>query len=87
VSGHLVRPKARIDPQVFERFVEPLDVLLQLEQPVAEGAGHVEAAVAVNPAAVAERDAHLALRHEFTVEPRHSFVRARRHADPPENTD
>ena len=37
--AHLVRPEARIDAQVFERAVEPVDVLLHLEQPVAEACG------------------------------------------------
>ena len=73
--AHLLRAEARIDAQIFERAVEPVDMLLHLEQPVAEGAGHVEAAVAVDPARVAERDAHLALGHEFAVEPGYPFVR------------
>ena len=72
--AHLVRPEARIDAQVFQRAVEPVDVLLHLEQPVPEGAGHVETAVAIDPARVTERNAHLALRHELAVEPGHPFV-------------
>jgi hypothetical protein len=58
------------------QFVEPVDVLLHLEQPVAEAAGHVEAAVAVDPAAVTKRDLHLAFRQEFAVEPGQALVRS-----------
>src|SRR5689334_5625369 len=50
-------------------------MLLQLEQLAVEGAGHVEAAIAVQPARVAERDADLVLRHVGPVEPGHPHVR------------
>jgi hypothetical protein len=79
--AHAPRPEAGVDAQVFERAVQPLDVLLHLEQPVAEAAGHVEAAVAIDPARVAEGDAHLPLRHELAVEPGDALVGSDRHLD------
>ena len=47
---HLLRAEPGIDPQIFERAVEAVDVLPHLEKPMAEAAGHVEAAVAIDPA-------------------------------------
>ena len=72
--AHAGRPEARIDAQVLQRAVEPLDMLPHLEQPVAEAAGHVEAAVAVDPGGVAERNPHLPLRHELAIEPGDTLV-------------
>ena len=48
-GSHILWPKARIDAQILERAIEPVDMLLHLEQAVAEAAGHVEPAVAVDP--------------------------------------
>src|SRR5712671_6802731 len=49
-------------------------MLLQTERRAFEGAGHVEGAVAVLPAAVAERDHDLAFRHELAVEPGDALI-------------
>src|SRR5262245_45818651 len=84
--AHLLRPEARIDAQVLERPVEPLHVLLHLEQAMAEAARHVEAAVAVHPARITEGDAHLALRDELAVEPRDPLVATYRHVSPSRET-
>src|SRR6185436_20259587 len=81
--AHLLRPEAWIDAQVLERAVEAVDVLLHLEQPMAEAAGHVEAAVAIDPARIAEWNAHLAFRHELAVEPCDPLVGAYRHLESP----
>ena len=69
----------RVDAQILERAVQALDVLLDLEHPAVEGAGHVERAVAVQPAAVAKRHAHLALGHVVAVEVSDPLVRQRVH--------
>src|SRR5205085_8759516 len=53
---------------------EAVDVLLQAEGLALEGARHVEGAVAVLPAAVAEGNHHVALRHEFAVEPGDALI-------------
>ena len=76
---HLGRRQARIDAQILERAVEALDVLLDFEHAAVEGAGHVERAVAVQPAAVAKRHAHLALGHVVAVEVGDPLVRQRAH--------
>ena len=55
-------------PQVAQRAVEALDVLLEAEDAPVEGARHVEAAVAAVEAAVAVGDDHLGLGHEPAVE-------------------
>src|SRR4051794_8664158 len=49
-------------------------MLLQLERPAREGAGHVKRGVAVFEAAVAERDDDFALRHDAAVEIRDAVV-------------
>src|SRR5262249_22289585 len=62
------------DLQVAQRAVEAVDMLLQPERLALEGARHVEGAVAILPAAVAERDHDLALRHEVAVEPGDALI-------------
>src|SRR5581483_12468079 len=49
-------------------------MLLQAERRALEGARHVEGAVAVLPAAIAERDHDLIFRHELAVEPGDALV-------------
>src|SRR5205823_3010865 len=65
---HLRRLEPAVDPGVAQRAVEPVDVLLDLEDAPVEGAGHVEHAVALRKAAVAEGNHHLALRNDLAVE-------------------
>src|SRR6188508_419186 len=74
VRHHLLGPDAGIDLQVAQRTVEAVDMLLQPERLALEGARHVEGAVAVLPAAVAERDHDLAFRHEVAVEPGDALI-------------
>ena len=74
VRHHLLRADAGIDLQVAQRAVEAVDMLLQAERLALEGARHVEGAVAVLPAAVAERDHDLAFRHELAVEPGDALI-------------
>src|SRR5260370_8468750 len=50
-------------------------MLLQPEGAAVKGARHVEGAVAVLPAPVAERDQHLILGHEFAVKPGEAGIR------------
>src|SRR5581483_3503990 len=66
---HLLRADPRVEAQVSQGAVKAVDVLLEAEGAAVEGARHVESAVAVFPAAVAEGDQHLVLRHEFSVKP------------------
>src|SRR5260370_9600036 len=49
-------------------------MLLQAERRALEGARHVERAVAVLPAAVAERDHDLAFGHELAIEPGDALI-------------
>src|SRR6266478_366217 len=49
-------------------------MLLQAERRALEGTCHVERAVAILPAAVAERDHDLAFRHELAVEPGDALI-------------
>src|SRR5262249_35499281 len=78
-GAHLLRSETRIDAQILERAVEPVDMFLHLEQPVVEAARHIEAAITVDPARIAKRYPHLALRNEASIEPGNSFVAARAH--------
>src|SRR5579863_4229335 len=66
--NHLRGAKAGVDPQIAQRAVEAVDVLLQFERPAVKGPGHVEGGVAVFEAAVAKRHDDLALRHDLAVE-------------------
>ena len=74
VGDHLLGRDAGIDLQVAQRAVEAVDMLLQPERRALEGARHVEGAVAVLPAAVAERDHDLGFRHELAVEPGDALI-------------
>src|SRR5205085_11671196 len=61
-------------------------MLLQLERPAVESAGHVESGIAVFEAAVAERQHDLALRHDTAVEIRNPVVGpSLTHQRPPSN--
>src|SRR6201995_1495957 len=68
VRHHLLGRQAGIDLQIAQRAVETVDMLLQAEWRTLEGAGHVEGAVAVLPAAVTERDHDLVFGHELAVD-------------------
>ena len=61
---HLVRAEAGVDAQIFERAIEPADMLFQFERPAVKRAGHVERGVAVFEAAVANGITHVALGHD-----------------------
>ena len=74
VRDHLLGREAGIDLQVAQRAVEAVDMLLQAERLAVEGARHVEGAVAVLPAAVAERNHDLAFGHELAVEPGDALI-------------
>ena len=76
--GHLRGRQARVDVEVFERAVEPCDVLLDAEGLAVEAPGHVEDRIAAQKALVAERDHDLALADDLAVEPGDAFV-AERH--------
>src|SRR6266851_151443 len=67
-GDHLLGLEADVDPEVAQRAIEPLDVLLQAEDAPLEGARHVEAAVAAVEAAVAVGDDDLRLGDEPAVE-------------------
>src|SRR4030095_3760162 len=66
-GAHLLRSKARIDAEIFERAIEPVDVFLHLEQAVIEAARHIECAVTIDPAGVAKGYPDLTLGWERTV--------------------
>ena len=80
---HLGRRKTRVDTQDLERAIEPLDMLLELEDPAFEGAGDIERAVAEDPAPVPERHEDLALGHELSVEIGDPLVRQIIHGGDP----
>src|SRR5216684_1579965 len=67
-GDHLLGLEADVDPEVAQRAIEPLDVLLQAEDAPLEGARHVEAAVAAVEAAIAVGDDDLRLGDEPAVE-------------------
>src|SRR5271165_3646476 len=75
---HLVGRQSRVYVEVFERAVEPCDVLLEPEGLAVEAPGHVENRVTAQKALVAERDHHLAFADDLAVEPGDTFV-AERH--------
>src|SRR5262249_7343939 len=79
---HLALREAAIDAGIAQRAEEALDMLLHAERAAAEAAGHVEDAVAVGPARIAEGHHDLAFRHDLTVEPGDAFV-AECHDFPP----
>src|SRR6267143_4011174 len=72
--NHLLRTYAGIQTQITERAIEAVNVLLEPEGAAVKGARHVEGAVAVLPAPVAERDQYLILGHELAVEPGESGI-------------
>src|SRR4029077_2702587 len=76
--GHLRGREARVDVEVFERTVEPGDVLLDAEGFAVKAPGHVENRIAAQKALVAKRNHDLALADDLTVEPGDAFV-AKRH--------
>ena len=76
---HLLEAHAGIHLQIFERFVEALEMLVELENTMAEGARHIERAIAIFKAAVAERDHGAAFRHDLSVDVYHPFVGQIRH--------
>src|SRR5262249_42188633 len=59
-----------VDAEVAERAIQAVEVFLQPEDPVPEGAGRVEHGVAVLEPAVTERDAHVPLGNDPAVEVR-----------------
>ena len=65
--GHLGLCHLRIDAHPLQRFVQPVEVLVQPEYLVPERAGSVEHGVAHDEPAVADRDRCLALRHDLAV--------------------
>jgi hypothetical protein len=71
---HLGFADSRVDPEIAERAIKPLDMLLELEGSLVEGSGHVERGIPVLEAPVSKRHKNLAFRHDFAVEIRHSFV-------------
>ena len=77
---HFILGDARIDSHVIKRVVEAVQVFVEFEDPVAEGACHVKHGVAVLEAAIPEWHDGLAFRHDLAVEVRHTFVlTGRRH--------
>src|SRR5208282_5189271 len=71
---HLARRQARVDVEIFERPVEPGDMIGEAKGLAVEAAGHVENGIAAQKALVAERDLDLALAHDLAVEPGDAFV-------------
>src|SRR5262249_49800883 len=66
---HLLRTHSGIQTQITKRAIEAVNVFFEREGTAVKGARHVENAVAVLPAPVAERDQDLILGHELAVEP------------------
>src|ERR1700747_42152 len=75
---HLRGRQSRVDIEVFERAVEPCDVLLEAKGLAVEAPGHVENGIAAQKTLVAERDQDLALAGDPAGEPSNTFV-AERH--------
>src|SRR5579871_1261009 len=71
--------EAGVDAQIAQRAVEPVDMLLQAEGLVLEGAGGVEDRIAEQEAAIAKRQQHLALGQDLTVEIGDAFVLSNAH--------
>src|ERR1700730_17946595 len=65
---HLGGCHSRVDVEVFERPVEPSDMLLEAKGLAVEAPGHVEDGVAAQKPLVAEWDHDLALTDDFAVE-------------------
>ncbi|MBI3472192.1 MAG: hypothetical protein HY013_12620 [Candidatus Solibacter usitatus] len=78
-ADHFPRTHAGIQTQITQGAIETVNVLLQPEGAAVKGARHVEGAVAVPPAPVAERDQHLILGHELAVEPGEAGIGRVRH--------
>src|SRR4026209_3015781 len=76
---HLPRTYAGIQTQIPERAIEAVNVLLEPEGAAVKGARHVEGAVAVLPAPVAERNQYLILGHELAIEPGETGIGQLRH--------
>src|SRR6185437_3449683 len=75
----LLRTHSGIQTQITQGAIKAVNVFLEPESTAVEGARHVEGAVAVLPAPVAERDQHLILRHELAVEPGEAGIGWLRH--------
>ena len=73
--GHLCLVEARVDADVAQRPVKPVQMLGKPEDAPAEGPRHIEHGVAVTKAAVAERQPRLVFGDEVAVEPDHPSVR------------
>ena len=73
----LGRRQAGIDAQIVEGVEQPVDMLLQPEGLMGEGAGGIEDRIAEEEAAVAEGDQHLALRQDPPVVIGDAFVLSR----------
>ena len=71
VDGH-----SRIDAEIFQRPIEPLQMLPQPEDFMAEGAGGVEHRIAVLDAPVAKGNAGLALGYVFAVQIDNALIRS-----------
>ena len=65
---HLVLADAGVDAHVLQRAVQPVEVVGQPEEDVAERASRVEDGVAVEEAEVVGRDAGLTLGNDLTVD-------------------
>ena len=65
---HLVFTHARIDPEIAEGVVQPVNVFPESEGSAIEGAGSVEGGVAVDEPRVPDRDSDLAFRTQPTIE-------------------
>src|SRR5437660_97235 len=76
---HLLRTHSGIQTQITQRAIETVNVLLEPEGAAVKGARHVEGAVAVLPAPVAERDQYLIFGHELAVEPGEAAIGQVRH--------
>jgi hypothetical protein len=77
--GHLLRTHAGVEAEITKRTVEAFNVLAKAEGTAVERARHVEGAVTILPAPVAEGDQNLILRHELAVEPRGTGTTQLRH--------
>ena len=64
----------RDDVEVFERAVEPRDMLLEAKRLAVEASRHVEDRIAAQKALIAERDHDFALADDLTVEPGDALV-------------